>query len=307
MPSVFICHASEDKHAVEPIALALTNAGCQVFYDEQSLPAGGDYQGRIEAAIAHCDVFVFVASPASTAPERFTLSELKFARQRWPSPIDHVLPVAIGGIAASALPAYLQSVTIFTASGNLAAEVRNEVMGMLGRQRGKSRRWMPAAVLAVAALGVGGFAWQRMAGGPAPKPDAPVVNPDKPVTPVGPPASGGGGVLPAPPAPASKVVPSDDGAASRPLPVPVTHADPRPTPAPKPPPGPHYVNALQEAQVLLKGLNYNVGRTDGIAGPNIGNIIEIFQRKNRLPVTGQPDEATLEALRAKAAARKAAS
>jgi len=279
MPSVFICHASEDKPAVEPIALALTNAGCQVFYDEQSLPAGGDYQGRIEAAIAGCDVFVFIASAASTAPERFTLSELKFARQRWPSPIDRVLPVAIGGISPSALPAYLQAVTIFTASGNLAAEVRNEVEGMLARQRGKSRRWVPVAVLAVAALGVGGFAWQRMAVDPAPKPFDP-VKPEKQVAP-------------------------PDLEASKPQPAPAPRIDPQPTPPPAPAPGPKYVNAMQEAQVLLKDLGYIVHRTDGTAGPNTVGYIEAFQRKNKLAVTGVPDEATLEAMRHKAARKPA--
>ena len=264
MSSVFICHASEDKPVVEPIALALVNAGCRVFYDEQSLPAGGDYQGRIEAAIADCDVFVFIASAVSTAPERFTLSELKFARQRWPSPVDRVLPVAIGGISAAALPPYLQAVTIFTASGNVAAEVRNEVEGMLRRQRGKGRRWVPAAVLGVAVLGVGGFAYQRMA--------------SSPVTPV--------------------------GSAPREQPTPVDRVDPRPAPPPSPASGPIYVNAMQEAQLLLKDLGYIVHRTDGVAGANTVSYIETFQRKNQLPVTGVPDETTLEAMRRKAATRR---
>lgn len=133
MPSIFLCHASEDKPAVEPVQLALASAGYEVFYDRQSLPAGADYQARIRAAILQCDLFVFMASPASVAPGRFTLTELRFARERWPSPVDRVLPVLIGALTPSQLPPYLQAVTVLTAEGNLAAEVRAAAEAMVGR------------------------------------------------------------------------------------------------------------------------------------------------------------------------------
>ena len=133
MPSIFLCHASEDKPLVEPMQLALASAGYEVFFDQQSLPPGGDYQARIRAAILLCDVFVFVASPASVASGKFTLTELRFARERWPSPVDRVLPVAIGGLKPSELPPYLQAVTVLTVSGNLAAEVRAATEAMISR------------------------------------------------------------------------------------------------------------------------------------------------------------------------------
>lgn len=131
MPSVFLCHASEDKPIVEPIQLALASAGCQVFYDEQSLPPGGDYQARIHAAIMKCDVFVFVASPASLAEGKFTLTELKFARDRWASPVNRVLPVVLSGLKPSDLPQYLRAATVLIVRGNAAAEVRATVETML--------------------------------------------------------------------------------------------------------------------------------------------------------------------------------
>ena len=160
MPSVFLCHASEDKPRVEPIQLALANAGCEVFYDEQSLPAGGDYQARIHTAIDNCDLFVFIATPASIAPGKFTLTELKFARDRWPSPVNRVLPVVIGALKPPELPNYLQAATVLTVSGNAAAEVRAAVESMLRHLKGKPPRrwvvWLSVASGILAAL-LGGY------------------------------------------------------------------------------------------------------------------------------------------------------
>ena len=117
MSSVFLCHASEDKRLVEPIQLALASAGYEVFYDESSLPPGGDYHARIRDAIQQCDVFVFIASPASLTSGKFALTELKFARERWASPVNRVLPVAIDeGLKPRDLPPYLQAATILTTS-----------------------------------------------------------------------------------------------------------------------------------------------------------------------------------------------
>jgi tetratricopeptide (TPR) repeat protein len=153
MPSIFLCHASEDKPFVEPIQLALASAGCEVFYDEQSLPPGGDYQARIRAAVNSCHLFVFIASSASIVAGKFTLTELKFARERWPSPINRVLPVAIDGLQPRDLPNYLQAATILKVSGNAAAEVRDAVESMLRELRRKrSRRWAVALAIGSVAL-----------------------------------------------------------------------------------------------------------------------------------------------------------
>jgi hypothetical protein len=83
--TIFICYASEDKPAAERVQLALVAAGYKVFFDEQSLPAGGDYHARIERAIRTCDLLVFLVTPSSIARGKFTMTELKFARERWPN------------------------------------------------------------------------------------------------------------------------------------------------------------------------------------------------------------------------------
>ncbi|NRT57200.1 toll/interleukin-1 receptor domain-containing protein [Sphaerotilus uruguayifluvii] len=166
MASVFLCHASEDKQQVEAMQLALANAGVNVFYDQESLPAAGDYQARIRAAIKQCDVFVFVASPASIMPGRFTLTELKFARERWPSPVARVLSVTLGEVKAAELPQYLQAATILSISGNAAAEVRASVDSLLGElKRRRLRRYAIAAgliapaAIAIPAVGIGWPPW----------------------------------------------------------------------------------------------------------------------------------------------------
>ncbi len=156
MAFVFLCHASEDKPLVEPIQLALLNAGHKVFFDKQSLPPGGDYQTRILEAINRCDVFIFIASSASISEGKYTLSELKFARMRWATPVNRVLPVIIGGVSPGDLDPYLKTVTAMSVSGNVAAEVRVEVDVMLKNLKWSERRrfmnWMAIGAAVVALL-----------------------------------------------------------------------------------------------------------------------------------------------------------
>ncbi len=109
MRTVFLCHASEDKTAAERIQLALASAGYKVFFDEESLPPGGDYHARIREAIRECDIFIFLISTSSVAQGKFTLTELKFARDRWPSPVGRVLPVNLDNLSTTEIPAYLRS------------------------------------------------------------------------------------------------------------------------------------------------------------------------------------------------------
>lgn len=140
MTSIFICHASEDKATAEPIQLALANAGYMVFYDERSLPPGGDYQDRIHKAIFQCDLFIFLISPASIARGKYTLTELKFANERWPSPVNKVLPVNLQSISTQDIPPYLTATTILSISGNAAAETRAAATALIAEQRKNKRK-----------------------------------------------------------------------------------------------------------------------------------------------------------------------
>ena len=94
--NVFLCHASEDHEISEQIQLALVNANLKVFFDEQSLPPGSDFHSRILAAINECDVFVFLITKHSVSKGKYTLTELQFARDKWPSPVGKVIGVDVG-------------------------------------------------------------------------------------------------------------------------------------------------------------------------------------------------------------------
>lgn len=127
MARVFLSYASSDRHAAEPVALTLANAGHQVFYDHASLHEAADFDGEIRRAIDACDLFVFLLSPESVQPSRYTLTELKFARQRWPGPQGRVLTVLLRPTPLEDTPHYLRSVQMLRIEGNLAAEVRAAV------------------------------------------------------------------------------------------------------------------------------------------------------------------------------------
>lgn len=135
MRLVFLCYASEDQALAESIQLALASAGYEVFFDQESLFAGDDYNGRILEAIRKCDAFVFLATNSSVREGKYTLTELKFIRQRWPSPAGRVLAVNPHELEITRLPPYVAAATLLQTKGSIAAEVRAAVDIMLDRQR----------------------------------------------------------------------------------------------------------------------------------------------------------------------------
>jgi hypothetical protein len=124
---IFLSYASERRAAAEPIAFALRGRGYDVFLDKTDLPPAGDYAAQIEQAIKRSDFVVFLVSPESVLPERFTLTELAFARRKWRSARGRVIPVMIAPTPMKDVPAYLTSVQIMHPEGNAAAEVASFV------------------------------------------------------------------------------------------------------------------------------------------------------------------------------------
>lgn len=120
---IFLSYSSADREVAEEIQLALLGEGHEVFFDKDSLPAGGTYHGRIDEAIRLADLLIFLISPHSLAPGSYTLTELKIARTKWRHPKDRVLPVRLGSTPWNAIPPYLKSVTILEPTGSVAAEV----------------------------------------------------------------------------------------------------------------------------------------------------------------------------------------
>lgn len=120
---IFLSYASENHDIAEQIYLALISSGHSVFFDRDNLPAGNGYHDRIRTAIEDCGVFIFLISSKSIEKGGYALTELKFARQKWPDPHHNVLPVLIEKVSYTKIPNYLLAVTILEPEGNIAAEV----------------------------------------------------------------------------------------------------------------------------------------------------------------------------------------
>jgi hypothetical protein len=157
---IFLSYASEHRDIAEEVALTLRNEGHIVFLDRDDLPPGRSYGDQIRKAIAASDLLVFLISPESVTAGRYTLTELDFARRRWPSPQRRVLPVQIAATPLEAVPNYLRAVTILEPRGNRAAEVAAAVAD-LGRRRAQWR-WPAAAGTAAVLVAGAALIWQQV-------------------------------------------------------------------------------------------------------------------------------------------------
>ena len=156
MATVFLSYSSEQSETARQIELSLKADGHVVFCDRSSLPAGESFDTRIRGAIADSDLLVFLISAASVAPGRYTLTELKFAEEKWPHPDGHVLPVLVEPAPKEAIPAYLRAVTILSPRGNAAAEVSANVARLSAswwRRMLEPRRLVPVLIAVVLLAG----------------------------------------------------------------------------------------------------------------------------------------------------------
>ena len=156
---VFLSYTSSLGETAARIELSLKGEGFSVFRDRSVLPPGESFDDRIRTAIEESDLFVFLITPESVAPGRYTLTELKFAEQKWAHPRGRVLPVVVEATPKEAIPAYLRAVTILKPRGNLVAEVAAEVARMgrpWWRRMLEPRRLVPTVIVA---LLVAGGAW----------------------------------------------------------------------------------------------------------------------------------------------------
>jgi hypothetical protein len=147
--NVFLSYASEDRQIAEQVSLALAGAGHAVFFDKQSLPAGGDYHARIRNAIEQSDIFVYLISSKSLSEGSYALTELKFARAKWPHPNGRVIPVVLRDADRERIPNYLSAVTWLEPEGNIAAEVTAAVAQLEPKKPLPARRIGNSAITAI--------------------------------------------------------------------------------------------------------------------------------------------------------------
>src|SRR6266511_2004824 len=167
--SIFLSYASEQSEAATHIELSLKGEGYSVFRDRTALPPGESFDARILTAIEESDLFIFLISRESISPGRYTLTELKFAEQKWGHPAGHVLPVLIEPVPKEAIPIFLRAVTILQPQGNVTAEVAAEVARMTApwwRRMLQPRRLVPTAafmviIVVVAWMGLPGYLERR--------------------------------------------------------------------------------------------------------------------------------------------------
>jgi hypothetical protein len=155
---IFLSYASEDRPRAEEIALALRNDGHDVFFDRVQLAGGEHYHQVIREQIAATDLFVFLITAHAVQAGGYTLTELRIAQDRWPSPIGHVVPVLLEPTPMADIPAYLRSVTLFEPKGSAAAEIATHIE-RASMPRNRRRRAALAAVLLAAISGIGLFVY----------------------------------------------------------------------------------------------------------------------------------------------------
>ena len=150
--TIFLSYPSSLGETAERIELSLKGEGYAVFRDRSALPPGESFDARIRAAVEESDLFVFLITPQSVSSGHYTLTELKFAEQRWGHPAGRVLPVMTEPTPIESIPAFLQAVTILKPQGNLVAEVAAEVERLTApwwRRMLEPRRLVPAIVAAL--------------------------------------------------------------------------------------------------------------------------------------------------------------
>jgi TIR domain len=159
--TIFLSYPSSLGETAARIELSLKGEGYTVFRDRSALPPGESFDARIRAAVEESDLFIFLITPESVSPGRYTLTELKFAEQRWGHPAGRVLPVIAEATPNESIPAFLRAVTILKPHGNLVAEVAAEVARLTApwwRRMLEPRRLVPAVVAALL-IAASGWLW----------------------------------------------------------------------------------------------------------------------------------------------------
>jgi hypothetical protein len=162
---LFLSYAGEHRATADALALRLRQARLHVFFDRDDLPPAESYDDRIRRGLEESDGLVFLISPESVREGAYALTELQFARERWPNPSGRVLPVMVAPTPYDDVPEYLKAVTVLEPKGNVVAETAAKVERMARSWR--LRRFGVAALalaLALAGLAVAWWAWGRWPG-----------------------------------------------------------------------------------------------------------------------------------------------
>jgi hypothetical protein len=152
---VFLSYDDTRRDVAERLALGLRAAGHEVFFDQDSLPAGTSYDDRIRNAILRSHLFVFLVSAESVRKGAYALTELDIAEQRWPHPTGRLLPVLLDETPIASLPPYVRAVSVLQPKGDVVGDTLHATARLIGERRKRTlRRAGAAAAVALAVVAV---------------------------------------------------------------------------------------------------------------------------------------------------------
>lgn len=126
--NIFVSHASDEG---DELIEHLTAAGHRV----ERFPPGQTFDDRIRLAIDNAKLFIFLLSPESVVPGRYTLSELGHACKKWQPPRWHILPVVLTPVPSDQIPMKLRPLTRLEPEGNLIAETLAHIAKLERKRR----------------------------------------------------------------------------------------------------------------------------------------------------------------------------
>jgi hypothetical protein len=119
---IFLSYAVEQRGVAQHLAANLRAEGQTVHDADSSFFAARPFDAAIQRAIDNSDLFIFLISPASVQPGRYTLSELSAMERRWPSPGRRVLAILVEPTPHHQIPPYLMATTLLKPTGDVVAE-----------------------------------------------------------------------------------------------------------------------------------------------------------------------------------------
>lgn len=164
---IFLSHPHEHRRIADALCVALRQEGHAPTLDIELLAAGDAFHAPLRKAVEGSDLFIYLLSPASLEAGSYALTELDFARKRWPNPSGRVLPVMVAPVDFDRIPPYLASVTVLQPSGDLVAETVARVSAIHAHRRRRALVGGAALVLLAGAAG-----WWLTRGEPGPGPVA---------------------------------------------------------------------------------------------------------------------------------------
>lgn len=161
---IFLSYDDIRRDVAERLALGLRGAGHDVFFDQDSLPAGTSYDDRIRNAILRSHLFVFLVSGESVKKGAYALTELAIAEHRWPHPTGRVLPVLLDDTPIASLPPYLRAVSVLDPQGDTVGDTLNAVARLSRERRRRLTRRATIPVAGVLLLGASVWFAARLRG-----------------------------------------------------------------------------------------------------------------------------------------------